>query len=98
MGQILGIWKRTILHKTYEKSYRIYWFNKDSYRTYYSPEGELEEVIIIYPYKVKSSKGFAGVGLNTDKRYMRLKITATEIEEYHAEQEIKFDQESTKFC
>ena len=81
-----------------KKSYRIYWFNKDSYRTYYSPEGELEEVVIIYPYKVKSSKGFAGVGLNTDKRYMRLKITATEIEEYHAEQEIKFDQESTNFA
>ena len=81
-----------------KKSYRIYWFNKDSYRTYYSPEGELEEVVIIYPYKVKSSKGFAGVGLNTDKRYMRLKITATEIEEYHAEQEIKFDQENTNFA
>ena len=60
-----------------KKSYRIYWFNKDSYRTYYSPEGELEEVIIIYPYKVRSSKGFAGVGLNTDIRFMRLKITAT---------------------
>ena len=81
-----------------KKSYRIYWFNKDSYRTYYSPEGELEEVIIIYPYKVRSSKGFAGVGLNTDKRYMRLKITATEIEEYHAEQEITFDQENTNFA
>ena len=81
-----------------KKSYRIYWFNKDSYRTYYSPEGELEEVIIIYPYKVKSSKGFAGVGLNTDKRYMRLKITAKEIEEIHSEQELKFDQESTTFA
>ena len=81
-----------------KKSYRIYWFNKDSYRTYYSPEGELEEVVIIYPYKVKSSKGFSGVGLNTDKRYMRLKITATEIEEYHSEQEIKFDQESINFA
>jgi len=81
-----------------KKSYRIYWFNKESYRTYYSTDGELEEVIIIYPYKVKSSKGFAGVGLNTDKRYMRLKITATEIEEYHSEQEIKFDQENTNFA
>ena len=81
-----------------EKSYRIYWFNKDSYRTYYTPEGELEEVIIIYPYKVRSSKGFAGVGLNTNKRYMRLRITATEIEEYHSEQEISFEQENTNFA
>mgnify|MGYP006248467161 CR=1 FL=1 len=47
---------------------------------------------------MKSSKGFAGVGLNTDKRYMRLKITAKEIEEIHSEQELKFDQESTTFA
>ena len=77
-----------------QKTYRIYWFDKDSYRTYYSPEGDLEEVIIIYPYKVKSSKGFKGVGLSTDKRYMRLRITAEEIEESHSEQEIGFDNPS----
>ena len=40
---------------------------------------------------MKSSKGFSGVGLNTDKRYMRLKITAKEIEEIHSEQELKFE-------
>ena len=76
------------------KTYRVYWFDKDSYRTYYTPEGDLEEVIIIYPYKVRSKKGFKGAGLNTDKRYMRLRITATEIEEFHSEQEITFDQEN----
>ena len=73
------------------KTYRLYWFDKDAYRTYYSPEGELEEVIIIYPYKVKSSRGFGNVGLATDKRYMRLRITPTEIEEFHSEQEISFE-------
>ena len=36
------------------KTYRIYWFDKDAYRSYYSPEGELEEVIIIYGYKVRA--------------------------------------------
>ncbi len=81
-----------------KKTYRIYWFDKDSYRTYYSPEGDLEEVIIIYPYKVKSSRGFQGIGLNTDKRYMRLRITATEIEEFHSEQEITFDQDNVNFA
>ena len=80
-----------------KKTYRLYWFDKDSYRTYYSPEGDLEEVIIIYPYKVKSNKGFQGVGLNTDKRYMRLRITATEIEEFHSEQEITFDMPSLEY-
>ena len=76
------------------KTYRIYWFDKDAYRTYYSPEGELEEVIIIYQYKVRAKRGIqANIGLNTDKRYMRLRITADEIEEFHSEQEISFDQE-----
>ena len=76
------------------KTYRIYWFDKDAYRSYYSPEGDLEEVIIIYPYKVRAKKGFSStVGLNTNKRYMRLRITADEIEESHSEQEITFDQE-----
>ena len=100
-----AIWDRFLVYgkglfyiRPTKKSYRIYWFNKDSYRSYYSPEGELEEVVVIYPYKVKSSKGFSGVGLNTDKRYMRLKITAKEIEEIHSEQELKFDQESTTFA
>jgi hypothetical protein len=80
-----------------KKTYRLYWFDKDAYRTYYSPEGDLEEVIIIYPYKVKSTKGFQGVGLSTDKRYMRLRITATEIEEFHSEQEISFDTPSLEY-
>ena len=74
-----------------KKTYRLYWFDKDAYRTYYSPDGDLEEVIIIYAYKVKSNRGFAGVGLMTDKRYMRLKITPTEIEELHSETELTFD-------
>ena len=76
-----------------EKTYRLYWFDKNSYRTFYSPEGDLEEVIVIYPYKVKSNRGFSGsqIGLNTDKRYMRLRITAETIEETHSEQELSFD-------
>ena len=100
-----AIWDRFLVYgkglfyiRPTEKSYRLYWFNKDSYRSYYSPEGELEEVIIIYPYKVRSSKGFAGVGLNTDKRYMRLRITAKEVEEFHSEQEITFEQENINFA
>ena len=80
-----------------KKTYRLYWFDKDSYRTYYSPDGDLEEVIIIYAYKVRASRGFQGVGLNTDKRYMRLRITASEIEEFHSEQEITFDMPAMEF-
>jgi len=100
-----SIWERFLAYgkglfyiRPTEKTYRIYWFDRDSYRAYYSPEGDLEEVIIIYPYKVKTSKGFSGVGLNTNKRYMRLRITAEEIEEYHSEQEISFDNEAMDFA
>ena len=76
-----------------QKTYRLYWFDKNSYRTFYSPDGELEEVIVIYPYKVKANRGFSGsqIGLSTDKRYMRLRITAETIEETHSEQELSFD-------
>ena len=93
MGSFFSFRKRFILYSSYSKTYRLYWFDKDSYRTFYSPEGDLEEVIVIYPYKVKSNKGFGGsqVGLNTDKRYMRLRITAETIEETHSEQELSFD-------
>jgi hypothetical protein len=78
-----------------KKTYRLYWFDKDAYRTYYSPEGDLEEVIIIYAYKVKSSRGFGGVGLVTDKRYMRLRITPEKIQELHSESELTFDSVDT---
>ena len=50
-----SIWDRFLAYgkglyiRPTQKTYRIYWFDKDSYRTYYSPEGDLEEVIIIYP-------------------------------------------------
>ena len=70
-----AIWDRFLVYgkglfyiRPTKKSYRIYWFNKDSYRSYYSPEGELEEVVVIYPYKVKSSKGFAGAVSYTHHR------------------------------
>jgi len=93
-----SIWDRFLAHgkglfyiRPTEKTYRLYWFDKNAYRSYYTPEGDLEEVVIIYPYKVKSSRGFAGVGLSTDKRYMRLRITADTIEEMHSEQELSFD-------
>ena len=52
MQDLDAIWDRFLVYgkglfyiRPTEKSYRLYWFNKDSYRTYYSPEGELEEVI-----------------------------------------------------
>lgn len=48
-----------------ENNYRLYYFRNYEYRSYYNVDGELEEVVIIYSYKVKqnASAGMADVGL-----------------------------------
>ena len=40
-----------------ENNYRLYYFRNYEYRSYYNVDGELEEVVIIYSYKVKQSQG-----------------------------------------
>jgi len=39
-------------------NYRLYFFRKHEYRTYYNVDGELDEVVIIYSYKVRQGNGF----------------------------------------
>jgi hypothetical protein len=44
--------------------YRIHYFTKDQYRTFYNEENELEEVQVIYPFRVRSQLGYAsGFGM-----------------------------------
>jgi hypothetical protein len=44
--------------------YRIHYFTKDQYRTYYNEDNELEEVQVIYPFRVRSQFGYAaGLGM-----------------------------------
>ena len=40
-----------------KNNYRLYYFRSHEYRSYYNIDGDLEEVVIIYSYKVKNSKG-----------------------------------------
>ena len=40
-----------------ENNYRLYYFRNYEYRSYYNVDGELEEVVIIYSYKVKQNAG-----------------------------------------
>ena len=43
-----------------ENNYRLYYFRNHEYRSYYNVDGELEEVVIIYSYKVKKpNAGFS---------------------------------------
>jgi hypothetical protein len=41
-----------------EGTYKIFYFRKNQYRTYYDENGDLEKVVIIYSYKVRRSNGF----------------------------------------
>ena len=74
--------------------YQIYFFNKDQYRVYHDVNGNVEEVIILYSYKVKNNN--LGLPSNTygqNKRYVRLAITAEEISEVETDTELSFDLE-----
>ena len=86
-----------------KQNYRIYYFREHEYRSYYNVDGELEEVVIIYSYKVRKAGG-AHDGINVAnvtgssitgepgaKRYIRLSIKANEIEETHSDAEMSFD-------
>jgi len=84
-------------------SYRLYYFRAHEYRSFYNVDGELDEVVIIYSYKVR--KGFGatdGINLVTlgaggaafeqgAKRYIRLAIKSDTIEETHSEGELSFE-------
>ncbi len=85
-----------------ENNYRLYYFRSHEYRSYYNVDGELEEVVIIYSYKVKKpNSGFQDIGtynLTGDpnqtpgqKRYIRLSIKDSTIEETHSDGEMSFD-------
>ena len=86
-----------------QNNYRLYFFRKHEYRTFYNIDGELDEVVIIYSYKVRQGMGFqqdigtsglsgpATMGSQGAKRYIRLSIKRKTIEETHSEGEISFD-------
>jgi len=86
-----------------QNNYRMYFFRKHEYRSFYNIDGELDEVVIIYSYKVRQGAGFQqdiemsnvsgplNMGRGGVKRYIRLSIKRKTIEETHSEGEISFD-------
>ena len=86
-----------------QNNYRLYYFRRHEYRSFYNIDGELDEVVIIYSYKVRQGLGYqqdiesntisgpAGMGRGGIKRYIRLSIKRKTIEETHSEGEISFD-------
>jgi len=87
-----------------KSNYRLYYFRNHEYRSYYNVDGELDEVVIIYSYRVKQGTGFgdnvavanltgsATLGAQGAKRFIRLSIKRRTIEETHSESEMSFDQ------
>jgi hypothetical protein len=74
--------------------YQIYFFNKNQYRVFHDVNGEVEEVIIVYSYKVKNANlGLPSNSYGQNKRYVRLTITADEISEVETDTELSFDLE-----
>ena len=74
--------------------YQIYFFPKDQYRVYHDINGSIEEVVIIYKYKIRSSN----IGLPSDvtglnERYVRISITEEKISESESNTELSFDLE-----
>jgi len=76
--------------------YQIYFFNKKQYRVFHDANGQIEEVVILYDYKVKNSNlGLPSDVYGQNKRYVRLSITAEEIAEAESDTELSFELEPT---
>jgi len=74
--------------------YQIYFFPKNQYRVYHDINGDIEEVVILYSYKVRnSSLGLPADTYGQNKRYVRISITADKISEFESNSELSFELE-----
>jgi len=74
--------------------YQIYFFSKNQYRVYHDVNGDIEEVIILYSYKVRNSTlGLPADTYGQNKRYVRISITADFIKEFESNSGLSFELE-----
>jgi hypothetical protein len=74
--------------------YQIYFFPKNQYRVYHDVNGDIEEVVILYSYKVRNSTlGLPADTYGQNKRYVRISITADKINEFESNSELSFELE-----
>jgi len=89
--------------------YRIHYFNQEQFRTYYDEEGALEEVQIIYSFRVRPPRGFGsslgseqldgaarymGGGSNSELRWIRMRVYVDRIEQTISNQKPDFSTEA----
>lgn len=74
-----GLW----FFRPTKSSYRILWFSKDNYRAYYDTQGELEEVDLVYSFRVREPA--IGGGLQgpdgSNEKFVRLQVRRDLIKE-----------------
>ena len=72
--------------------YQIYFFPKNQYRVYHDLNGTIEEVVILYSYKVRNSTlGLPADTYGQNKRYVRISITEERINEFESNSELSFE-------
>ena len=73
--------------------YQIYFFNKNQYRVFHDVNGNIQEVVIIYSFKVRGGLGMGAGESGSNKRYVRISITDDKIAEYESDSELSFELE-----
>lgn len=86
--------------------YKLHYFNTDQFRSYYDEEGALEEVQIIYSFRVRPPRGFGSplgtqelgsrfgsIGSNSEIRWIRLRVLADRIEQTISNEKPGFGEE-----
>jgi hypothetical protein len=84
-----GLW----FFRPVRDSYRIMWFSKENYRAYYDAQEEIEEVDLIYSFRVRQTLGAIAIqdpgGSNV--QYVRLQVKRDEIIETISSEKPSFD-------
>lgn len=86
-----GLW----FFRPVRDTYRIMWFSRENYRAYYDSFEEIEEVDLIYSFKVRENLGAIGIqtaGRDGGKtKYVRLQVKRDQIIETISEERPSFD-------
>jgi hypothetical protein len=85
-----GLW----FFRPVRDTYRIMWFCKENYRAYYDAESEIEELDLVYTFRVRNPLGAAavqGATSGTKERYVRLQVRRDQLIETISDEKPNLD-------
>ena len=86
-----GLW----FFRPVRDSYRVMWFSRENYRAYHDSNEEVEEVDLIYSFRVRERLGAIGIQSSSGEpgtvKYVRLQVKRDEIIETISEEKPSFD-------